>query len=76
MLETLDEENLETKRKEAKPENVSRGGWQKGFFNSIVKELRIEDTALYKEMLQMNHSSFLFILKTLERDITPIELMR
>ena len=30
----------------------------KGYYNNIVKELMIEDTAGYKEMMRMNHGNF------------------
>ena len=62
--------------KRGKTRKWIKGREEKGYFNNIVKELRLEDTASYKEMLRMNHPSFLFILKNIENDITPIELMR
>ena len=73
MLESLDED-MYTKR--GKTRKWIKRREEKGYFNNIVKELCLEDTASYKEMLQMNHASFLFILKNIESDIMPIELMR
>ena len=35
---------------------------EKGFFNNIVKELRLEDTQGYSEMVRMNYDSFKFVL--------------
>ena len=32
---------------------------ERGYFNNIVKELAIEDTAEYKEMMRMSHDDFL-----------------
>ena len=63
LLESLDEENLKTKR--GKTRKWIKRREAKGFFDSIVKELRIEETASYKEMLQMNDSLF-------DEHITPI----
>ena len=64
LLETLNEENLKTKR--GKTRKWFKRREAKDFFNSIVEELCIEDTASYKETLWMNHSSFLFILKNIK----------
>ena len=43
---------------------------EKGYFDNIVKELSIEDTAAYKEMMRMSHEEFLYILRTIEKDIS------
>ena len=43
---------------------------EKGYFNNIVKELAIEDTAEYKEMMQMSHADFQRILSYIEQNIT------
>ena len=43
---------------------------EKGYFNNIVKELAIEDTEEYKEMMQMSHADFQLILSYIEQNIT------
>ena len=47
----------------------------KGCYNNIVKELMIEDTAGYKEMMQMNHDNFSKILGMIEPYITPKDIL-
>ena len=49
---------------------------EKGYYNNIVKELRTEDTGTYKEMIRMDHESFLFIFFQFEKDITPMRLAK
>ena len=44
--------------------------------NNLVKELRLEDTKRYNEMMRMKYSSFEFLLANIERHITPIELAK
>ena len=36
-----------------------------------MKELSIEDTAAYKEMMRMSHEEFLYILRSIEKGISP-----
>ena len=40
-------------------------------FSNIVHELRIEDTANFKEMLQMDYDTFLNLLAAIEPFISP-----
>ena len=44
---------------------------EKGHFENIVRELMIEDTAGYKEMMRMNYENFTTILGIIESCITP-----
>ena len=48
---------------------------KKGCFANIVRELLIEDTAGYKEMMRMNYEDFKAILGFIESDITPHQVM-
>ena len=48
---------------------------EKGYFGNIVRELSIEDTAAYKEMMRMSHEEFLYILRSIEKDITPNQVL-
>ena len=43
---------------------------EKGSFNNIVRELRIEDTQSYKAMLRMDHEQFIEILLKIEPLLT------
>ena len=43
---------------------------ERGYFNNIMKELAIEDTAEYKDMMRMNHADFQQILSYIEQDVT------
>ena len=48
---------------------------EKGYFNNIIRELSIEDTAAFKEMMRMSHEDFLHILRSTEKDITPNQVL-
>ena len=49
---------------------------EQGLYNNLVKELRLENTKGYNEMMRMKYSSFQFLLAYIERDITPTELAK
>ena len=49
-------------------------GW-KGLFQQLVKELAIEDTAEYKDMMRMSHAVFQRILSYIEQDITRKQVL-
>ena len=49
---------------------------EQGLYNNPVKELRLEETKGYNEMMWMKYSSFEFLLVNIKRDITPIELAK
>ena len=48
---------------------------ERGYFNNIVKELAIEDTAEYKNMMRMSHAVFQRILNYIEQDITRKQVL-
>ena len=48
---------------------------ERGYFNNIVKELAIEDTAQYKDMMRMSHSVFQRMLSYIEQDITRKQVL-
>ena len=52
-----------------------RGRDERGYFNNIVKELAMEDTAEYKEMMRMSHADFQRILSYIEQDITRKQVL-
>ena len=47
----------------------------KGYNNNIVKELRFEDTQGFSDMFRMNYSTFQEVLRYIEHEITPNEVM-
>ena len=47
---------------------------EQGYYDNIVRELSIEDTAAYKEMMHMSYEEFLYILNIIEKDITPTQI--
>ena len=73
ILESL--EKKEAKNKRGKTKQWIQRREEKGFYTNIVEELQVEDTKAYGEMLRMNYDTFIFILKEIEQDITPIALM-
>ena len=48
---------------------------ERGYFNNIVKELAIEDTAEYKGMMQMSRAVFQRIVSFIEQDITRKQVL-
>ena len=47
----------------------------KSYFNNIVKELSLEDSSEYHEMMQMSHRDFVTLLSNIEADITPKQVL-
>ena len=72
LLNLLEDNDRHWKR--GKTRNWIKRRAQQGLFNNLVRELSIEDTAAYKEMMRMTHEDFLRILCLIERDITPEEI--
>ena len=72
LLETLEEED-DRVTKRGKTRLWIKRREEKGYFTTlvIVRELMIEDTTTYREMMRMNHEDFKRILKAIEPDITP-----
>lgn len=73
LLEALDEEKDMPNRRGPTRGWVKRRE-EKGYYSNLVKELRMEDTQGYKEMMRMNYNTFLLILQEIEQDITVQEL--
>ena len=65
------EEGEERGWKRGKTREWIKGREEKGYFNNIIQEFSIEDTATFKEMMRMSHEEFLHILRSIEKDITP-----
>ena len=66
MLE--EEDDRVTKRGKTRQWIKRRG--EKGYFNNMARELMVEYTAAYREMMRINHEDFKGILKAIEPDIT------
>ena len=56
--ELIDEYKKAKKKRRGKTKAWTRRRSSKGCYNNIVKELMIEDTAGYKEMMRVNHGNF------------------
>ena len=48
---------------------------EQGYVENIVRELSVEDTAAYREMMRMSHEEFLHILRSTEKDIVPNQIL-
>ena len=57
LLEMLEEED-DRVPKRGKTRHWIKRREEKGYFTNIVRELMIEDTTAYREMMRMNHESF------------------
>ena len=69
-LELEEEEDGSRSWKRGKTREWIKRRREKGYFNNIVAELRIEDTSSYKSMLRMDHEQFLGILSEIEPKLT------
>ena len=67
-FEVLNHENK--KRGRRKTRQWIRRRDERGYFNNIVKELAIEDTTEYKDMVRMSYADFQRILSYIQQDIT------
>ena len=47
---------------------------EQGYYDNIVGESSIGDMTAYKEMMCMSYEEFLYILKIIEKDITPTQI--
>ena len=48
---------------------------EKGAFNNVIRELGLEDSGGFKEMMRMSYETFTDLLSMIEKDITPMELL-
>lgn len=48
---------------------------EQGYFHNIVKELSIENTLSYREIMRMSHQDFNYIFSVIEQDITPHQIL-
>ena len=62
LLEMLEEEDDRVPKRGKTRQWIKRRE-EKGYFTNIVRELMIEDSAAYREMMRMNHEDFKNIFK-------------
>ena len=74
VLELINEEDKEDIAERERKSWMKRRD-EKGLANNIVKELSLEDTGGFKEMMRMDYEDFLYILKMIEKDLTPKEML-
>ena len=48
---------------------------ERGYFSTLIMELSAEDSVSFKEMMRMSKGDYLYILKQIERDITPKKIL-
>ena len=72
-FEVLNHENK--KRGRGKTRQWIRRRDERGYFNNIVKELAIEDTTEYKDMVRMSQADFKRILSYIKQDITRKQVL-
>ena len=72
-FEVLNDEDKKTGREKTR-QWISRRD-ERGYFNIIVEELAIENTAEYKDMMQMSHVDFQLILSYTEQDNTRKQVL-
>ena len=72
-FEVLNDEDK--KRGKGKTKQWIRRRDERPYFNNIVKELAIEDTAEYKDMMRMSHADFQRILSFIEQDFTRKQVL-
>lgn len=68
-------EEDECRAKRGKTRNWIKRRSEKGFFQNIVQELRIEDIQGYREMMRMAHEQFIEILTAIEPFITKRQVI-
>ena len=76
LLEELDEIKTLKCARRGKTRSWIKRRSEKGYFNNIVSELMIEDTAAYREMMRMSYEDFTTILTAIAPNITPQQVKR
>ena len=75
VLATIFDETGDRGWKRGKTREWMKRREERGYCSTIVRELQIEDTASYKEMMRVEHAQFLEILNMIEKDITPQQIL-
>ena len=74
MLELINEEDKEDIAKRERKWWLKRKD-EKGIANNIVKELSNKDMSGFKDIMDMDYEDFLYILKMIEKEILPKEIL-
>ena len=72
ITELLKETNV---RRRGKTREWIKRREEKGAFNNVIRELGLEDSGGFKEMMRMSYETFTDLLSMIEKDITPMELL-
>ena len=75
MVELLDSEEEEETKGQGMTRNWLKKRDELGYFTNIVRELQLEDTEGFKEMMRMDFKHFNEILNLIAPDITPQEII-
>ena len=77
VLELIDSDEEKEKERDGsgKTRNLIKKREELGYYANIVRELRMEDTDGWKEMMRMDFEYFKEILILIEPDITPQEIV-
>ena len=68
-----DDDDKNVKKRRGKTRNWIKRREKLGFFNNLFKELSVEDTETFKNMMRMSFHTFQKVLSFIEKDITPQE---
>eukprot|EP00795_Rhopilema_esculentum_P005764 gene5764-11043_t len=74
-LELIDDDNEGKGHKKRKMKAWMKRRDGQGYANNIVRELSMEDTNGFKEMMRMSYEDFLYILNLIEKDIMPKQIL-
>ena len=72
ITELLKETNV---RRRGKTREWIKRREEKGAFNNVIRELGLEDSGGFKEMMRMSYETFTDLLSMIEKDRTPMELL-
>ena len=76
LMLTSNEEEESVRVKRGKTRKWIKRREEKGYFNNIVEELRVEDTASYQEMTRKDYETFQDILTVTGRIFEPTGRLR
>ena len=76
LLLTFNEEEESVRVKRGKTRKWIKCREEKGYFNNIVEELRVEDTTSYREMTRKDYETFQDILTVTGRIFEPAGRLR
>ena len=75
MVELLDSEEEEETKGRGMTRSWLKKREEQGYFTNMVRELQLEDTEEFKEMIRTDFKHFNKILNLIVPDITPQEIM-